>query len=208
MKKPLGISLYTTILITVLFIISCNKMDSDNSNSVNKSLKDSNVNTNDSFKKLDEHQNDIIPRVKSNNWKKFKGAYFSINYPDNFIVKPSINYEGSNFDSVFLISPDESVEFYVYSPLWNGEATDIDIDNSKESIISDESNVKNNIKIKHIMIEAKDKSYNRTYVYSENLSTNNLTVFGIKYKTKDDYNFYLNDYLKFKKSIEQFADGE
>jgi len=199
--------LFTSIIFLLFFIFSCNKNEHENTNIKPNVSADSTI-----AKEIDEDSKmesiEKVAREKTNNWKTFEGLYFSINYPDNFKVNPSIKSDGSKYNSVFFVSPDKTVEFYVYSPLWNGEATDVAVDKSKEIILSEESIIKNGIETKYLNIEAKDKSYERSYLFRENINTNNLTVYGIKYKTKDDYDYYLNDYLKFKKSIEQWSDGE
>jgi len=193
--------LLTSIILILFTFVSCDNKESENSKIKSNDFTDS-VKTNEYI----EESIAKVVREKTNNWKTYEGAYFSIKYPDNFKVNPSIKSDGSLFNSVFFVSPDNTVEFYVYSPLWNGIATDVFVDDSKEIISSEESNIENGIETRYLNIEAKDKSYYRSYLFRENLNTNNLTAYGIKYKTKDDYNYFLNDYVKFKKSIQQWSD--
>ncbi|NBY11198.1 MAG: hypothetical protein EBQ77_09415 [Sphingobacteriia bacterium] len=56
----------------------------------------------------------------------FKGAWFQIQYPSNFIATGSMkSLTADGFDSAVFTSPNKQVEFYVFSPQWEGEANDI-----------------------------------------------------------------------------------
>jgi hypothetical protein len=57
----------------------------------------------------------------------YTGAWFRIQYPSTFTVRPSLHSETTDrgYDSAFFTAPDDSVEFYVFSPQWTGEPTDI-----------------------------------------------------------------------------------
>ncbi len=63
-------------------------------------------------------------KAKSVKWPRYDGPMFSISYPPGFTVRPSVP-EGGAADSAFFTSRDKKVEFYVFSPLWDGEPTDI-----------------------------------------------------------------------------------
>jgi hypothetical protein len=138
-------------------------------------------------------------------WLSYKGAYFEIKYPAGFRVRPSQRSD-ENPDSAFFTAPDGSVEFYVFSPIWNGDPRDIEINEAIESYVSQDMQEKGGIKIRRVTIRAKDGSYLRSVEDTENTNTNNRTVFGIKYRNQDAYNKYRQTYLTFKKSIKQFAD--
>jgi len=177
-------------------------------NTENKKTLDSiavSIDSNNKIKSLSKFDES---KRTTNEWETFNGTYFRISYPKDFLVKPSIKADASDglFDSVFFISPDGTVEFYIYSPLWNGNASDITFDDAKELSISDKTNVIDEYIVTYMTFEAKDKSYTRSYVYKENFKTNNLTVFGINYRNRDDYDKYIEDYSRFKKSIEQWSD--
>ena len=60
---------------------------------------------------------------------------FSINYPPGFTARPSPP-EGEAEDSAFFLSPDRKVEFYVFSPMWDGEPNDIKLNPKTEKRIS------------------------------------------------------------------------
>jgi hypothetical protein len=138
-------------------------------------------------------------------WLTFKGAYFEIKYPAGFRVRPSQRSD-ENPDSLFFTAPDGSVEFYVFSPIWNGEPKDIEINEATEIYVSQDAQTKGDIKIRRLTIRARDGSYLRSVEDTENTNTNNRTVFGIKYRDQTAYNRYRQTYLTFKKSIRQFAD--
>jgi hypothetical protein len=143
--------------------------------------------------------------ASQNRWLSYKGAYFEVKYPEGFRARPSLRSD-ENPDSAFFTAPDGSVEFYVYSPIWNGEPTDIEINEAREEYVSQNTQTNAGIKIRRVTIRAKDGSYLRSFEDTENTNTNNRTVFGIKYRNQAAYNKYRQTYLTFKKSIRQFAD--
>jgi hypothetical protein len=64
-----------------------------------------------------------------NRWLTYRGAWFEVKYPSTFRVRPSLRSSSSTrgYDSVFFTAPDDNVEFYVFSPQWNGTASDIEL---------------------------------------------------------------------------------
>lgn len=144
--------------------------------------------------------------------KTFQGAWFEIRYPSSFSAKPSLKSSTSQdgFESAFFESPDKQVEFYVFSPQWNGTPTDITLKNNEKLTASQETKKadSNNDDIieKWWTITANDGSYTRSYFQHSNTSLNTTHVFGIKYKNQKAYNRYKQYYLDFKKSLVQFAD--
>jgi hypothetical protein len=146
-------------------------------------------------------------------WKAYKGAWFEIEYPSGFKVKPAQKSSTSTkgYDSVYFISPDNNLEFYVFSPQWQGKVreTDIEINPDREELIeqnfTEETDQNGNVKkIRAFTVKAKDNSYTRA-IRDETTDTTRL-IFGIKYKSKEFYDKFYNDYLLFKKSLRQFAD--
>jgi hypothetical protein len=136
-------------------------------------------------------------------WKTYTGSYFSVQYPTNFKVRQGQKSE--TVDSAFFTSPDASVEFYIFSPLWNGEPKEIE-PSSNEEIISENVEQKGALKVKRITLKAKDGSYSRSIEDRENTQTNNRTVFGYKYKDQKAFTQYRQDYLRFKESWKAWAD--
>jgi hypothetical protein len=148
-------------------------------------------------------------------WELFEGAWFSVEYPLEFQVRPSLKSRTSikGCDSAFFNSPDGVVEFYVFSPQWNGDPSDIALNPETEESVSEKIDNKPD-KIQHygiktvrwFTIAAKDKSYMRSYVDTENKDLRTRFVMGIKYRDQDVYNNYKEIYQKFVKSLRQYAD--
>ena len=103
-------------------------------------------------------------------------------------------------DSAFFISPDGLVEFYVFSPQWNGEPSDISINTETENLISEKTDKQGGKTVRWLTIGARDKRYLRSYVDRENKTQNTRFVTGINYPDQDVYNSYREMYLKFVKS--------
>jgi hypothetical protein len=140
-------------------------------------------------------------------WRVFKGAWFEIKYPPGFTVKPGQRSRTSvrGYDSAFFISPDQKVEFYVFSPQWNG-TPDYSLDSVNEVIVSNDVTTKNNVTVTQVTIKEKNGGYLRSWLDKEDKLSNTRCVFGIKYRNKTSYDQYRPDYLIFKNSLRQFAD--
>lgn len=140
-------------------------------------------------------------------WRTYKGAWFQIKHPSNFTVRPS-QRSGSagGFDSAFFTAPGGEVEFYVFSPQWNGEPSDIALDSRYEVSVSQTTQRSGNKIIRRATIKAKDGSYTRSFEDIEDTATNTRRVFGIEYVSQAAYNRYRQTYLTFKASLTQFAD--
>jgi len=97
-------------------------------------------------------------------FKTYKGAWFEIQYPADFTVRPSIKSSGGDgkYDSAFFASPDGKVEFYVFSPQWKGDAGDIDLDEKSEEMVSTETQKTKDRAVTFYTIRARNGSYTRT----------------------------------------------
>jgi hypothetical protein len=139
--------------------------------------------------------------------KTYKGAWFDIKYPSSFTVKPSLKSSTSDkgYESAFFESPDRLVEFYVFSPQWSGNATDIDVKNS-EKITATKTETTGHFIIKWWTIAAKNGSYTRSYQEKTDTQANTNWVIGIKYKNQGAFSKYKKQYLSFKASLVQYAD--
>lgn len=138
--------------------------------------------------------------------KKFAGGWFDINYPSHFIAKGSLkSLTTDGFESAVFKSPDNLVEFYVFSPQWNGEATDIALV-FKEKLISSKSQIDAYVITRWWTITHADGSYSRSYVEKYNKSQNTKWILGIKYKNSSALEKYKNEYSLFKNSLKQYAD--
>lgn len=152
-----------------------------------------------------------IPCQSQASNSNFKGAFFVISYPSDFKVRPSkLNSPNTPdykaVDSAFFTSPDGAVEFYVFSPLWNGTPDDIALSDSTEEALSQKTEEIDGIIIRRATVRAKDFSYYRSIEDIENKKLNTRRVFGIKYRDQHAYDEYKPKYLEFKNSLEQFSD--
>lgn len=140
--------------------------------------------------------------------KKYEGAWFEIMYPADFRAEPSLksttNTEG--FDSVLFLSPSSEVSFYVFSPQWSGEPSDVLLNEATEKQVSVGEVEKNGAKGSLITIEAKDGSYFRIYEDFNDKENNTRHVLGIRYKDQKALEQYKDMYEQFKASLVQFAD--
>lgn len=153
-------------------------------------------------------------------WKLYSGAWFDISYPRAFtpvpVQKSRTSVEGA--DSVAFVSPSHDVEFYVFSPQWAGRASALDIDPARERLTSKKVTVSDyrhggTILEKGAMtdtwlgISALDGSYVRFVHHQVNSFVHTTLVFGIKCRDMKTYNRYKADYVRFRKSLVQYADG-
>jgi hypothetical protein len=141
-------------------------------------------------------------------WPVYKGAWFEIKYPPNFKVQPSLKSATSvnGYDSVFFLAPDREVEFYVFSPQWSGEPTDIEMHQDRETLVSEDFEDRGEKKIRMVTVKDKAGTYKRSFIDTQDTLSNTRLVFGFKYKDQPSYNKYRKDYLLFKNSLKQFAD--
>lgn len=141
-------------------------------------------------------------------WKRFEGAWFEIQYPADFKIEPSIKGITSvkGHDSVFFASPSNDVVFYVFSPQWSGNPSDILLNQENEKQLSLKEQKEKGKNIKQYAIAAKDGSYYRNYEDMQDPESNTRRVFGIKFKNKEALEQYKEKYEHFQKSLVQFAD--
>ena len=138
--------------------------------------------------------------------KTFEGAWFDISYPSNFTAIGSLeSTSGSGFESAVFRSVDNLVEFYIFSPQWSGEASDILIQ-SNEILENSSSEFSEDIEIKWWTIESRDGTYKRSYQENINSMQNTNWIVGIKYANSATFEKYKKDYILFKSSLKQFAD--
>ena len=157
-------------------------------------------------------QNDSVtakPKTKEAalSYKKYKGAWFEVEYPFSFKAensqKSSTSIEG--FDSAVFTSADGSVQFYIFSPQWSGEAKDIAL-KPNEIKADSSSQILNGLTVKRWTIQAKDSSYLRSYESTSETEGNINKIFGIKYSSQRELEKYRHAYLHFKNSLQQYAD--
>ena len=135
----------------------------------------------------------------------YKGAWFDVEYPRDFTVKPSIaSSTPGKFDSAFFESPDKDVRFYVFSPQWSGEALDIAMNPVSEVEKDVKKESKDGTTRRWFTYAARNGSRARSFL--EITTAETKLVFGFEYADQASYKKYLDSYLHFKKSIAQYAD--
>ncbi len=140
-------------------------------------------------------------------YKRFEGAWFYIDYPADFTALPLLKSLTSSegYDSALFTSPDGKIKFYVFSPQWSGNPSEINLKGNEKIINSTASYGEDSMLIKHWTIEAHDKSYRRSYQETKLIHNVNWII-GIEYSDSAQYNQYKNEYIHFKNSLLQFAD--
>ena len=152
----------------------------------------------------------VEPRVGTT---LYRGTWFDIEYPQNFTARPT-----TPKDEAYFISPDGTVEFFVYSPLWSGNpVTYLTIAPTEEVVSEKTEEVKESERsgqfgdrvLRWVTAKAKDGSYYRSFVsIKEQVGTGSSLhhVFGIKYQDSASYEKYREVYVSFKESLRQYAD--
>ncbi|MBP9732318.1 MAG: hypothetical protein KBD29_02575 [Candidatus Magasanikbacteria bacterium] len=176
-----------------------------------------------------ELQNQVAPETEKEknvdrvevselNSSLYRGYYFDIEYPSDFVpspLSPTTMYEGVEYkqtDEALFLSPDESVEFFVFSPLWAGEPTYLKILATEEivdeKIEESDSNYGKRM-VRWVTVRAKDSSYYRSFISIKERGDDGSEVhhvFGIRYKDSQSYERYKEAYVSFKESLRQYAD--
>lgn len=156
------------------------------------------------------------PRRAPKGWKTYDGPWFSVFYPSKWKATPGktpAGAGGGKSDAAFFTSPDGSVQFALYSPMWNGNPTDLNIDAKREKQVSrlvTKSQSKDKLKLemqaRWTTFRALNGSYTRSIVDVENKTLNVRHVFGFRYKNAATYRKFLPQFQKFKASLEQYSD--
>lgn len=130
-----------------------------------------------------------------------KGPAFDVRYPADFKVR-----RGRTDDSFYFTSKDKAVEFFVFSPLWNGDPSEIYLNAKAEKVVNENRETKKMIVVYRATYAAKDASYTRAVEDVENKEYNTRYTFGYKYRDQKAFEKYRKAYLAFKKSLKQYAD--
>ena len=201
------------LLIPITLFLSCtNEQNDSNDSAIENTMQYASI---DTIIEVTETQLEEI-ETWDGDYTAFNGNYFSILYPSNFTADPigpkdqMDDYEFIQTDEATFTSPDGAVEFFVYSPLWGGEPEyylefleNEEITEEKETTETDEYGFTKTIQ--WMTFADKDGAYSRSYVSTETEST--FLVFGIKSINEAAYEQYKERYLKFKESLEQYADA-
>lgn len=159
------------------------------------------------------------PAASQPRYAAYKGAWFTVDYPKGWKVTPLSRSASSmtGSDSARFTAPDGSVEFYIFSPLWNGDPKEISLDPKCEALVSHTTQSAPRVKMKTggyvynpvaqwYTARAKDNSYQRSWLDVEDKGLNVRHVFGIKYRDAQAYKKHKAEYDHFRKSLEQFSD--
>ena len=137
----------------------------------------------------------------------FQGAWFEITYPAGFTAVPSLaSSTAEGYDSVVFISPDGRVSFYVFAPQWGGEPSDIALDPQRELLVNEKRTEQNGRIIYWFTICSKKGDYCRAYQDTMAQQGSVRTILGFKYRDEAARNQYRHEYLKFRDSLQLFAD--
>jgi hypothetical protein len=203
----------TVFLVTLLSLVACTNASPATSNSKSIITEGEAVVLSD----IQNQPEKFTPYYTvSTTTNRYRGNWFDIDVPAGFIARPTDSIVPDelvyNTDEAFFTSPDASVEFYIYSPQWSGEP-------SYTSVADDEVMVDTTSKEEQkdtgltrttwTTVKAKDNSYERSFVsIRSQIDTGSEVhhVFGIRYKTKADYDRFKADYEAFKNSLVQYAD--
>jgi hypothetical protein len=141
------------------------------------------------------------------NRRTYRGAWFEIWSPPGFTVTPSLKSATSSqgYDSAFFRSTDGSVEFYVFSPQWNGDPSDIAV-TTEETVVASDTKESASTVVTWYTVQAKDGTYTRTYQDSKAKDGTTRWVIGVKYTSQRAFDGNRNTYRRFKESLTQFAD--
>jgi hypothetical protein len=140
-------------------------------------------------------------------WQKYKGAWFTIQYPPNFSVSPSLPAEQSGeYDSVFFVAPDNNISFYVLSPQWRRRAEDIVLQPSLEVAKEIDERLMDGFTEKSRLIQAIDGSYERLIESYTSLDQTVSWTFQLYYTDSKAKKSYEKQYQQFKASLDQYTD--
>lgn len=146
-------------------------------------------------------------KVPNKGLATFKGAWFDIKYPVGFktvIREPAATGggEGKACDGVSFLSPDGLVEFYIYSPQWGG---------NPQWILRREGEKQTSYRVQRegdktvTYVTRQGPGYTRSYADYRQYETVRW-VFGYQYASEAARKAYNPLYLKFKQSLQQYAD--
>jgi len=205
MKK---VTLLVSLSVVLLLVAGCQIQTSEKETVLPSEVKELQSQTVPEIQKQSVSKKTVESSVK-NDVVLYKGSWFDIKYPKGFTARPTV----SMTDEAYFLSPDGSVEFFVFSPLWAGDPSEYLNIPSTEELVSektDESGLDLNNKIvRWVTVKAKDGSYYRSFVSIKNqvgTGSDLHHVFGIKYQNNIAYEKYKDAYATFKNSLQQYAD--
>lgn len=137
----------------------------------------------------------------------YEGAWFEVTYPADFTVRPSLESSSAEgYDSVFFDSPDGEVTFYVHSPQWGGEPSDIALDPATEVLQDSTSTAEGPVTTTRLTIRAVDGSWERSYVTEADERGPSRWTIGWRYASDAARERYAPAFEAFRESLMQFGD--
>lgn len=137
----------------------------------------------------------------------YEGAWFTITAPAGFTARPSLASETADgYDSVFFDAPDGRVAFYVCSPQWGRQATDVDLDPTTENLLAESQVERGADEVERREIAALDGSYRRLVEIVFSPASGAQWTFGFRWADATAREEHLEAYERFKASLEQYAD--
>jgi len=139
--------------------------------------------------------------------RTFEGAWFSIDYPAEFEVRPSLeSTTADGYDSARFVAPDGSVAFYVHAPQWGGIPADIALDPATETVAGERVAEDGPLTRRWVTYTARDGSYARSYLtVTDHRGPTSYTI-GLRYTSGAALEAYRDAYAAFRQSLEQYAD--
>lgn len=155
---------------------------------------------------------DVAPKSsdKQAKWPEYRGKSFKVSYPAGWKAQPLEAKTAKESNAATFTSPDGAMQFYVFSPQWDGEPPGIALDAAKETETAKKSDRGMSSGVQGTFtwttIAAKDKSYTRTYQSFKAKDEPIHWVIGMKYANEAALAKHRADYARFKASLEQYAD--
>lgn len=139
-------------------------------------------------------------------WGTFRGAFFEVGIPPGFKASGQMPNPGGRSDAVSLWNADTKVEFYVYSPQWNGRSNYAGPIAGQEKLTSRETSRQGNVAEEQLTISALNGSYVRFIVVRVKENENTNTTFGVRIPNMGVYQQIKPTYVRWKQTLSQFAD--
>lgn len=139
--------------------------------------------------------------------RTFRGAWFSIDYPADFEVRPSLrSTTADGYDSAIFAAPDGRVAFYVHAPQWGGVPVDIALDPATERLAGERVVEDGPVTRRWFTIAARDGSYARSYLTVTDDRGPTSTTIGLRYASPEVLDAFRDAYASFRRSLQQYAD--
>jgi hypothetical protein len=139
-------------------------------------------------------------------YEAYRGMWFGLYFPRDWHIRPSLQGNQGEDNSIFFTAPDSSAEFYVYCPRYSGKPTDIEVNYATENQIGQTIEEKDGVRIRTVRIMAKDSTYSRIFEDTVAFMVGRRLVFGFKFRDAKALKKYDPIYVYFKKSFRKFTD--